>query len=124
MLAAQISSLLRTENGLTTDICVVKYTGRGLVVKRPGVLSKVQVLNLVLGVGVFSLLSTSKSATSGICVTKFRKIKSTPDPDTPPICVAMLLQNYALFLAESSIYTANLCHDAAPMCIAMLLQKY
>ena len=37
---------------------MVKCTGRGLVVKRPGVLSKVQVLNLVLGVGVFSLLPT------------------------------------------------------------------
>ena len=35
---------------------MIKYTGRGLVVKRPGVLSKVQMLNLVLGVGVFSLL--------------------------------------------------------------------
>ena len=35
---------------------MAKYTGRGLVVKRPGVLSKVQMLNLVLGVGVFSLL--------------------------------------------------------------------
>ena len=35
---------------------MVKYTGMGLVVKRPGVLSKVQVLSLVLGVGVFSLL--------------------------------------------------------------------
>ena len=35
---------------------MVKYTGRGLVVKRPGVLSKVQMLTLVLGVGVFSLL--------------------------------------------------------------------
>ena len=35
---------------------MVKYTGRGLVVKRAGVLSKVQMLNLVLGVGVFSLL--------------------------------------------------------------------
>ena len=46
-------SLLRTENGLTTDIFVVKCTGGGLVVKRPGVLSKVQMLNLVLGVGVF-----------------------------------------------------------------------
>ena len=34
---------------------MVKCTGRGLVVKRPGVLSKVQMLNLVLGVGVFSL---------------------------------------------------------------------
>ena len=34
---------------------VVKCTGRGLVVKRPGVLCKVQLLTLVLGVGVFSL---------------------------------------------------------------------
>ena len=50
------SSLLRTENGLTTDIFVVKYTGRGFVVKRRGVLGKVQMLNLVLGVGVFSPL--------------------------------------------------------------------
>ena len=38
------------------DIFVIKCTGRGLVVKRPGVLSKVQMLDLVLGVGVFSLL--------------------------------------------------------------------
>ena len=38
---------------------MVKCTGRGLVVKRPGVLSKVQMLNLVLGVGVFSLLPTN-----------------------------------------------------------------
>ena len=52
LLSGPISSLLRTENGLTTDIFVVKYTGRGLVVKRPGVLSKVQ-MTLVLGVGVF-----------------------------------------------------------------------
>ena len=37
---------------------MVKYTGRGLVVKRPGGLRKVQMLNLVLGVGVFSLLPT------------------------------------------------------------------
>ena len=51
-----MSSLLGTENGLATDIFVVNYTGRGLVVKRPGVLSKVQLLNVVLGVGVFSLL--------------------------------------------------------------------
>ena len=38
-------SLLRTENGLTMDIFVVQCTG---------VLSRVQMLNLVLGVGVFS----------------------------------------------------------------------
>ena len=41
---------------------MVKCTGRGLVVKRPGVLSKVQMLNLVLGVGVFSLLPRKKRA--------------------------------------------------------------
>ena len=35
---------------------MVKYIGRGLAVKRPGVLSKVQMLKLVLGAGVFSLL--------------------------------------------------------------------
>ena len=55
LLSGPISSLLRSENGLTMDIFVVKCTGRGLVEKRPGVLSKVQMLNLVLGVGVFSL---------------------------------------------------------------------
>ena len=37
---------------------MVKSTGRGLVVKRPGVLSKVQILTLVLGVRVFSPLPT------------------------------------------------------------------
>ena len=37
---------------------MVKSTGRGLVEKRPGVLSKVEMLTLVLGVGVFSLLPT------------------------------------------------------------------
>ena len=57
--------LLRANFILTKDrkrpyyghFCCIKYTGKGLVVKRPGVLSKVQnVLLLVLGVGVFSLL--------------------------------------------------------------------
>ena len=33
---------------------MAKCTGIGLVVKRPGVLSKVQMLNLVLGVGFVS----------------------------------------------------------------------
>ena len=44
---------------------MVKCTGRGLVVKRPGGLSKVQMLNLVLGVGVFSLLPMQGSAKVG-----------------------------------------------------------
>ena len=42
-------------------------------------------------------------------------VKSALDPDTfekyrdtPAISVATLLQNYALFLAESCIYTNNL----------------
>ena len=47
--------LLRANLVLTKDL-VAKYTGRGLVVKRPGVLSKAQMLTLVLGVGLFSLL--------------------------------------------------------------------
>ena len=44
---------------------MVKYTGRGLVVKRPGVLSEVQLLNLVLGVGVFSLLPRIMNLSGG-----------------------------------------------------------
>ena len=44
--------------------------------------------------------------------------------DTPPISIAILLQEYALLLAESSIYTTNLYHDTPPICIAILLQKY
>ena len=50
-----------------------------------------------------------------------RRAKSTPDPDafqkyrdTPPISIAILLQKYALRLAESSTYTVNLYHDTAP----------
>ena len=51
--------LLKADFVLTKDrkrpsyrhFCGVKCTGRGLVLKRPGVLSKVQMLTLVLGVG-------------------------------------------------------------------------
>ena len=62
---------------------------------------------------------------------EIRRVKSTPDPDTfekyrdtPPISIAILLQRYALFLAESRIYTTSLYHNTAPICIAILLQKY
>ena len=59
---------------------MAKCTGRGLVVKRPGVLSKVQMLNLVLGVGVFSLLPTfvpfQKGAVS-MKTTKMTNLHST-----------------------------------------------
>ena len=61
----------------------------------------------------------------------FRRVESTPDPDTsekyrdtPPISIATLLQKYALHLAESSIYATNLYHDTPPICIAIPLQKY
>ena len=66
--------LTKDRTGLTMDIFVVKCTGRGLAVKRPGVLSKVQMLNLVLGVGVFSLLPTMLSLGEGIrgCSTPLR----------------------------------------------------
>ena len=50
--------LLRSQNGLTQDVFVVNCTGGGGVVKRPGVLSKVLRLDLVLGVGVSSPLPT------------------------------------------------------------------
>ena len=52
-------------------------------------------------------------------------LKSTPTPDTsekyrdmPPISIVILLQKYALFLAESSIYATNLYHDTAPILAA------
>ena len=44
--------------------------------------------------------------------------------DTPPISIAILLQKYALLLAESSIYTTTLYHDTPPICIAILFQEY
>ena len=60
-----------------------------------------------------------------------RRVESTPDPDifekycdTPPISIAILLQKYALPLAESSKNTTNLYRDTPPICIAILLQKY
>ena len=49
---------------------MVKCTGKRLVVKRLGVLSKVQMLNLVLGVGVFSplpILGLAGSTFAKIC---------------------------------------------------------
>ena len=77
-----------------------------------------------------TLCATPCSAT-GVTALSIRRVKSTPDPDafekyrdTPPICIAILLQKYALFLAESTMYTTNLYHDTAPICIAILLQKY
>ena len=55
------------------------------------------------------------------CAIPFRRVKSTPGPDTfekyrntPPTSIAILLQKYAFLLAESSICTTNLYHDAAP----------
>ena len=59
------------------------------------------------------------------------RITSTPDPDTfekyrdtPLISIAILLQSYALLLAESSTFAAKFYHDTPPICIAMFLQKY
>ena len=60
-----------------------------------------------------------------------RSIQLAPDPDTfeksrdtPPISIAIFWQKYALLLAESTIYTANLYHDTPPICIAILFRKY
>ena len=74
--------------------------------------------------------STKKPFLNPLCL---RGQESRIDPDldtfekcrdTPPISIAILLQKYALLLAESSIYTTNLYHDTPPICLAMLLQKY
>ena len=56
---------------------MVKYAGRGLVVNRPGVLSKVQMLNLVLGVGVFSFPSSNNPLTS-ILSAEFAELEPPP----------------------------------------------
>ena len=66
---------------------MVKCTGRGLVVKRPGVLSKVQMLTLVLGVGIFSLLpilETSKTGPFGKGASEnFSRLQTYPNLHRP-----------------------------------------
>ena len=68
---------------------MVKYTGRGLVVKRPGVLSKVQMLKLVLGVASSKLLLAKgglggghRGLPAGVpglsCALLFRSLGATP----------------------------------------------
>ena len=37
--------------------------------------------------------------------------------------IVILLQKYALVLAESSFYTTNMYHDTALICIAMLCRS-
>ena len=80
---------------------MVKHTVRGLVVKRPGVLSKVQMLTLVLGVG--GLFPSSKKFDSdstksqlkltkwGLFISKFKlKVveKNTPKTSHTKILMA------------------------------------
>ena len=73
---------------------VVKYTGRGLVVKRQGGLSKVQMLNLVLGVGVFSLLPIKdnrrcfhKRVSQECFIEVYSKTGQEPQSDKTPKCL-------------------------------------
>ena len=74
---------------------MVKYTGSGLMVKRPGVLSKVQMLNLVLGVGVFSLLPKNvRNAHVKIQAVPFgKRPTSAHQPDSPVIMTFVLFEN-------------------------------
>ena len=74
---------------------MVKCTGRGLVVKRAGVLSKVQMLNLVLGVGVFSLLPISLRG--------FRKVQ-----DCPPFSGGIAPQNSPVTQVSASLLAGGL----------------
>ena len=69
---------------------MVKCTGKGLVVKRPGVLSKVQMLNLVLGVGVFSLLPIESGSDSKSLVIS-NSISTLFSTDLEAILVAISL---------------------------------
>ena len=65
---------------------MVKCTGRGLVVKRPGALSKVQMLNLVLGVGVFSLLPKNVFSVSIVwmgCFAILPSVSAETGPELP-----------------------------------------
>ena len=79
---------------------MVQYTGRGLVVKRQSVLSKVQMLNLVLGVGVFSLLpnipptqrtSDPKEVISRGWCTNCQNLREQQIYTTPRIALAMFI---------------------------------
>ena len=87
---------------------MVKCTGRGLVVKRPGVLSKVQMLNLVLGVGVFSPLPRSalEGALPVILYTK-SNLESTlgSTPKSTPISESTLDSTRGA-LSEISLFSA------------------
>ena len=56
-----------------------KLHRRCLVVKRPGVLSKVQILTLVLGVGVFSVLLKSVPT---VPVSNSSSLSSVPEPSS------------------------------------------
>ena len=56
----------------------------GLVVKRPGALSKIQMLNLVLGVGVFSLLP--KMSENVATRRKFKLLRSCFLPSPFGVC--------------------------------------
>ena len=81
---------------------MVKSTGRGLVVKRPGVLSKVQMLNLVLGVGVFLFHSSNRNATERNKQRKVCGLFEARDAGTT---------TWIASLARSS-ETCTLCHSS------------
>ena len=49
-----LDTAVSTQIGLMKDMFEVKCTGRGLVVKRPGIFGKVLGLDLVLGMGLFT----------------------------------------------------------------------
>ena len=80
----------------------VTYTGRGLVVKRPGVLSKVQMLTLVLGVGVFSPLPNF-----GLLLCSFHRFSQVPC-----LCVFALIR-------MSELNHPSWTDPAAPPCEAV-----
>ena len=71
---------------------MVNYTGRGLVVKRPGVLSKAQMLNLVIAQAptipltcdLSGVLQNTKTPSSVEIRKKYEKIAKSPFSDLAP----------------------------------------
>ena len=65
-------------------------------------------------VGMCSFLSLENYLFYAVAVLEFWSFNLCEKyRDTPPISIAILLQKYALPLAESSLYTTNLYHDTS-----------
>ena len=91
---------------------MVKCTGRGLVVKRPGALSKVQMLNLVLGVGVFSLLPSKSPIVvllKGMVALWQSNYDAQPQPQISLLKILSPIRSRMETLAKENLVRAKRC---------------